>query len=201
MTGLSVAGNNVFLSSRNQNRCYYYNLPNLTIRKDFSYYLGFSTTCDIAMNAADSLVWVASENTSLTIKCYDTDNTMVDYIGVDMITNARGMALDPDGCLWVSDIDNDKLYKIDLTEGIEDNGSGIQGLSVVPSANPFSGAVTIQAPGVNASIAIFDLHGRQVESDNFQESWTWNSSAPAGTYVFVIRDDQGASATLELVKI
>ncbi|MCK5036883.1 MAG: T9SS type A sorting domain-containing protein, partial [Candidatus Sabulitectum sp.] len=53
----------------------------------------------------------------------------------------------------------------------------------------------------NASIAIFDLHGRQVESDNFQESWTWNSSAPAGTYVFVIRDDQGASATLELVKI
>ncbi len=199
MTGLSASGNYVFLSSRNQNRTYYYTLPGITTRKDFSYFLGFSTTCDIAMNTTDSLVWVASENTSLAIKCYDTNNTMVDYIGIDMVPNARGMALDPDGCLWVSDIDNDKLYKIDLTEGIEDNG--IHNLNVVPSANPFSGAVTIQAPGVNASIAIFDLHGRQVESDNFQESWTWNSSAPAGTYVFVIRDDQGASATLELVKL
>lgn len=199
MTGLSASGNYVFLGSRNQNRVYYYTLPGITTRKDFSFLTGFSTTCDIAMNAADSLVWVASENTSLTIKCYDTNNTMVDYIGLDLVTNARGMALDPGGYLWVSDIDADKIYKIDLTDGIE-SGS-IQGLSVVPSANPFSGAVTIQAPGVNTSVTIFDMHGRQVETDNFQGSWTWNSSAPAGSYVFVVRDDQGATATLDMIKI
>lgn len=199
MTGLSASGNYVFLGSRNQNRVYYYTLPGITTRKDFAYLQGFSTTCDIAMNAADSLVWVASENTSLTIKCYDTDNTMVDYIGTDLVTNARGMALDPSGYLWVSDIDADKIYQIDLTEGIE--GGSIQGLNVVPSTNPFSGAVTIQAPGVNASVTIFDMHGRQVETDNFQGSWTWNSSAPAGSYVFVVRDDQGATAILDMVKI
>lgn len=199
MTGLSASGNRLYLGSRNQNRVYYYTLPGIVSRQNFTYMTGFSTTCDIAINTADNVVWVSSENTSLCIKCYDDNNTMVDYIGIDMITNARGMALDPNGYLWVSDIDADKIYKIDLTEGIEDQG--IQGLAVVPSSNPFSGAVTIQAPGTTASVTVFDMHGRQVESDNFQESWTWNSSAPAGNYVFVIRDDQGASATLELVKI
>jgi len=150
------------------------------------------------MNATDSLVWVASENTSICIKCYDTNNTMVDYIPNTMIANARGMALDPAGYLWVSDIDADKIYKVDLTEGIEEQ---TQNFTVTPSSNPFCGAVTIQAPGITASVAVFDMHGRQIVSDNFQESWTWNSSSPAGHYVFVITDSQGASTTLDLVKI
>ncbi|MCK5786288.1 MAG: T9SS type A sorting domain-containing protein [Candidatus Sabulitectum sp.] len=166
--------------------------------KLFSYLAGYSTTCDIAMNAADSLAWIASENTSIAVKCYNSNNTMVDYIDVSLIPNARGLALDPSGYLWVSDIDADKIYQVDLTEGIEE---GIQGLSVVPSANPFSGAVTFQAPGVTATVTVFDMYGRQVESESFQNAWTWNSSAPAGSYVFVIIDEQGESATLELVKI
>jgi len=40
-----------------------------------------------------------------------------------------------------------------------------------------------------------------VESDSFQESWTWNSSAPAGSYVFVVSDESGNVETLDLVKI
>ena len=199
MTGLSACGNYVFLGSRSQSKVYYYTLPGVTTRKYFTYMTDFSKSCDIAMNDADSLVWVASENTNLAVKCFNTTNAMVDYIPIGMIPNARGMALDPDGYLWISDIDADKIYQIDLTEGIE--GQGIQELTVVPSANPFSGPVTIQASGVNASITVFDMHGRQIENDSFQESWTWNSSAPAGNYVFVIRDDQGATATLDLVKI
>jgi hypothetical protein len=201
VTGLSASGNYVFLGSRNQNRVYYYTLPGVTTRKNFTYMLGFSTTCDLAMNAADSLVWVASENTSICIKCFDANNTMVDYIPNTMIANARGMALDPGGYLWVSDIDADKIYKVDLTGGIEEQQGGIQGIAVTPSSNPFCGAVTIQAPGITASVTVFDMHGRQIVSDNFQESWSWNSSSPAGHYVFVITDNQGASTTLDLVKI
>ncbi len=201
MTGLSASGNHLYLGSRNQNRIYYYTLPGITTRMNFTYLMGFSQTCDIAINTTDSLAWVASENTSIAVKCYGNDNTMVDYIDVSLIPNARGMALDPDGFLWISDVEADKIYKVDLTDGIEDSNEGIQSLTVTPSSNPFSGAMTIQAPGVNASVTVFDMHGRQVESDNFQESWTWNSSAPSGTYVFVIRDDQGATETLELVKI
>ncbi|MCD4707637.1 MAG: T9SS type A sorting domain-containing protein [Candidatus Sabulitectum sp.] len=201
MTGLSANGNYVFLGSRTQNRTYYYTLPGITTRKEFTYFSGFNNTCDIAMNTADSLVWVASENTSIAVKCYNTSNTMVDYIDISMIPNARGMALDPNGYLWISDIEADKIYQVDLTEGIEEGNQGVQGLTVTPSANPFSGTVTFQAPGVNATVTVFDMYGRQIENNSFQESWTWNSSAPAGSYIFVIMDDQGKSTTLELVKI
>ncbi|MEA3265428.1 MAG: T9SS type A sorting domain-containing protein [Candidatus Fermentibacteria bacterium] len=201
MTGLSVSNNHIFLGSRSQKRVYYYSLPGITTLTLFSYLSGSgNNTCDIAMNAADSLVWVASESTEMAVTCYNSNNTMVDYIDISLVPNARGLTLDPSGYLWVSDIDADKLYKIDLTEGIEDNGTG-QALNVVPSANPFSGAVTFQAQGVTGTVTVFDMYGRQVESEGFQNAWTWNSSAPAGTYVFVIRDDQGASATVELVKI
>jgi hypothetical protein len=200
VTGLSVSGNSIFLSSRSQNRVYYYVLPGIGGRKSFTYMMGFSATCDIAMNATDSLVWVASESTDLCIKCYNTNNTMVDYIPKTMIANARGMALDPSGYLWVSDIDADKIYKVDLSTGIQEQNED-ERITVTPSSNPFCGAVTIQTPGINASVVVFDMHGRQIVSDSFQESWTWNSSSPAGHYVFVITDDHGASTTLDLVKI
>ncbi len=200
MTGLSASGNYLYLGSRNQNRIYYYTLPGIASRQDFTFMTGFSATCDIAVDATEGIAWVASENTSIAVKCYDDNNTMVDYIPADMIPNARGMALDPNGYLWISDIDADKIYQVDLTEGIENNGN-TNGFTVLPSSNPFSGAVTIQTPGVNASVVIFDMHGRQIEEDTFQESWTWNSTAPAGNYVFVIKDDQGTVETLELVKI
>ncbi|MCK5786286.1 MAG: T9SS type A sorting domain-containing protein [Candidatus Sabulitectum sp.] len=198
MTGLSVHGNYIYLGSRSQNRVYRYALPNITSRVNFTYFTGFSSTCDIAMDVPDNIVWAASTNTSIAVKCYDNNNTMVDYIPVSLIPNARGLTLDPSGYLWISDIDADKIYQVDLTEGIEE---GVQGLSVVPSANPFSGAVTFQAQGVTGTVAVFDMYGRQVESDSFQNAWTWNSSAPAGSYIFVIIDEQGESTTLELVKI
>ena len=200
MTGLSAYGNYLYLGSRNQNKVYRYILHGITTITDFTSLTGFSMTCDIAMIGADNLVWVASENSSLALKCYDDNNTMVDYIGVDLIPNARGLAMDTNGYLWVSDVDADKIYQVDLTEGVEEEGGNVS-FTVEPSANPFTGAVTIQAPGVNASVTVFDMYGRQVESDTFQESWTWNSSAPAGSYVFVFNDSEGNIETLDLVKI
>jgi len=199
VTGLSADGNRLYLGSRNQNRIYYYTLPGIAARQEFTFMTGYSTTCDIAFDGNNDLVWVASENTSLAIKCYDTNNTMVDYISNDMVPNARGMALDPNGYLWVSDIEEDKIYKIDLTEGIEEGDA--QGFIITPSSNPFSGAVTIQTPGVEATVTIFDMNGRQIERAAFQESYTWNSSAPSGNYVFVVQSTDGASSTLELLKL
>ena len=200
MTGLSAYGNYLYLGSRNQNRVYRYTLPNITSMVSYTYLTGFSTTCDIAMIGADNLVWVASENTSIALKCYDNNSTMVDYVTIDLIPNARGLAIDPNGYLWVSDIETDMIHQLDLSEGVGEE-SGNVAFTVTPSANPFTGAVTIQTPGVNASITVFDMYGRQVESDTFQESWTWNSSAPAGSYVFVVSDDEGNVETLDLVKI
>lgn len=200
MTGLSAYGNYLYLGSRNQNRVYRYTLPNITSMVSYTFLTGFSMTCDIAMIGADNLVWVASENTGLALKCYDNNSTMVDYIDIGLIPNARGLAIDPNGYLWVSDVDADKIYQVDLNEGVEGASEGIA-FSVQPSANPFSGAVTLQAPGVNATVTVFDMYGRQVAADSFQESWTWNSSAPAGSYVFVVNDNSGNVETLDLVKI
>lgn len=200
MTGLSAYGNYLYLGSRNQNRVYRYTLPGITSMVSFSYLTGYSMTCDIAMIGEDNLVWVASENTSLALKCYDSNNTMVDYIDTDLIPNARGLAIDPNGYLWVSDENTDMIHQVDLTSGVGEQ-SGNTPFTVEPSANPFSGAVTIQAPGVNATVTVFDVYGRQVVSDSFQENWTWNSSAPAGSYVFVVSDDEGNVETLDLIKI
>lgn len=200
MTGLSAYGNYLYLGSRNQNRVYRYTLPGITAMVSYTYLTGFSTTCDIAMIGADDLVWVASENTSIALKCYDNNSTMVDYVDVGLIPNARGLAMDPNGYLWISDIETDQIHQLDFSEGVEGGGT-IEGLTVLPSANPFYGAVTIQAPGVSATVTIFDMYGRQIETDSFQESWTWNSSAPAGSYVFVVNDNNGNVETLDLVKI
>ena len=201
MTGLSVFGNYIYLGSRNQTRTYRYSLPNITGMVSFTYMIGASNSCDIAFNGADNLVWVACDSENLAVRCYDNANTMVDYIDIGIIPNARGLALDSEGYLWISDVDADKIYKVDLTQGIGENQSQGITLNVVPSANPFSGAVTIQAAGVTASVTVFDMHGRQVETDSFQESWIWNSSAPAGSYVFVVNDGNGNVETLNLVKI
>lgn len=201
MTGLSAYGNYLYLGSRNQNRVYRYTLPNITTRTNFTYMAGYSMTCDIAMDSANDLVWVASESTALALKCYDSNSTMVDYIDISLIPNARGLALDPNGHLWVSDVDSDVIHQVDLTEGVEGSSSGIQTASITPSSNPFTGPLTLQAPGVSATVSVFDIYGRQVGADSFQESWIWNSSAPAGRYVFVIADDNGNVETLDLIKL
>ncbi|MCD4707635.1 MAG: hypothetical protein K8S62_07830 [Candidatus Sabulitectum sp.] len=201
MTGLSVSGNYLFLSSRSQKRVYRYTLPGITGRQLLLYMPAFNKTCDIAFNAGDSLTWAASETSDPAVKCFNTENEMVDYIDISLIPNARGMALDPAGFLWISDVDADKIYQVDLSNGIGDSNQPQAGLNVIPSSNPFSGAVTIQAPGIHAEITVVDMYGRQIEHDTFQESWTWNSSAPAGNYLFIIRDYQGASAILDMVKI
>lgn len=37
----------------------------------------------------------------------------------DLVPHARGVAMDPDGFLWVSDPVNDLLYKIDLSLSLQ----------------------------------------------------------------------------------
>jgi DNA-binding beta-propeller fold protein YncE len=201
VTGLCADGNTLYLSSRNQNRAYKYTLPGITSRLAYTFYTGAGTTCDIAYDPVNKYIWVASESTSIPIRCYDESNTMVDYILPDFIPNARGMALDPSGHLWVSDILNDKIYQVDLFSSIEEEGTAGVDFGVTASANPFSGPLTIEAPGISATVTVFDMYGRQILEQSFQESWTWNSVEPAGSYHFVITDGNGSYEALNLIKI
>jgi hypothetical protein len=199
VTGLSAENQFLYLGSRAQNRCYRYYLPGITGRYNYSYFTGFSNSRDL-VKTPDNLIWVASDNASMPLACYDTGNTRVDYILNDLVPYARGVAMDPDGYLWVSDIVNDVIYKIDLSEGVEGEGST---LSLTPSANPFMGSVSIQGTGFgqNATVSIFDLNGRMVDSGQFDGDYTWNAATGNGVYFVVVRDELGNYETLELVKL
>ncbi len=71
-------------------------------------------SCDAAFNGTDNVIWIATESTTMPVRCYNSSNTMIDSITSDVVPNARGLTLDPEGYLWVSDIDNDKIYKVDI---------------------------------------------------------------------------------------
>jgi len=118
VTGLSAEANYLYLGSRNQNRAYRYTLPTIASRVSYCYFTLYSQTRDI-VKTPDNLVWVASDNTTLTLACYNTSGVRVDDIMNDLVPHARGVAMDPDGYLWVSDPVNDLIYKIDLSLSLQ----------------------------------------------------------------------------------
>jgi len=116
--------------------------------------------------------------------------------------------MDPEGYLWVSDMENDKIYKIDLTEGLEGTETtGAADLSL--SSNPFNASVTITGDGFSstARLEIYDIRGMLVLEDTFHGAFTWNGSSPDGTqvpsgaYFAIVTDTDGNLATTELLRL
>jgi len=207
VTGLSASGNYLYLSSITQNRTYRYTLPGIAGRLSRNPFTGFSQTRDIAW-LADNTVWVASDWTSVTLRLYNSAGTWVDYIPGSLVPYARGVAMDPEGYLWVSDMENDKIYKIDLTEGVEGTEtSGTIDLSL--SSNPFNASVVITGEGFpgEAHLEIYDIRGMLILEDTFEGAFTWNGSStdgsqvPAGAYFAVVTDTQGNLGTTELLRL
>ncbi|MBN1433687.1 hypothetical protein JW921_02935 [Candidatus Fermentibacterales bacterium] len=112
MTGLSVYGSYIYVSSVSQKCCYRYTAPSITGRYAYTTYGGLAGTRDIAMDGSTGWVWVACNSTSYPIRAYKSgicqfilDTTVVPY--------AYGLTIDPDGYLWVSDEQNDVIYQVD----------------------------------------------------------------------------------------
>ena len=207
MTGLEVKGTYLYLSSVNQNSCYRYDLPNVTNRITHRYYVSYSATKDIAINA-DNNIWVAANHATHTLRLYNASNQMIDFIEPSLVPYATGVTMDPDGFLWVADPTNDKIYKIDLSTGVAEEGSsGISDFTIRAGANPFVGAVTLFVEGTpSATVELFDIYGRMVASGTATGSWIWDGSfngspAPSGTYLAMIRSESGSVQTLNLIKI
>ena len=76
------------------------------------------------MRTPDNLTWVASDNSTMVLACFDSGHVRVDDIMGDLVPYARGVAMDPDGYLWVSDPVNDLLYKIDLSLSLQQHTWG-----------------------------------------------------------------------------
>ncbi|MCD4776623.1 MAG: T9SS type A sorting domain-containing protein [Candidatus Aegiribacteria sp.] len=204
MTGLAAKDNyRIYVSSRNQNRTYRYTAPSITSRYSYIYYTGGSQTRDIAITTEGN-IWVATDWTSIPLRLYNTSNTMIDFIDNTLIPSACGVTIDDDGYLWVSDTDNDCIYKIDLTEGIESSVEGTA-LELQASSNPFAGQVTITATGFDnqATISIYDIRGSLVTGDSFSGSYVFGESddLSQGVYFVRVRNGNGSEAILELLSL
>lgn len=95
-----------------------YTMPGISGPVNANMYTGYSETRDIAW-LDNNIVWVASDWSSVTLRAYNSSGTWIDYITADLVPSATGVAIDPDGYLWVSDMDNDKIYKIDLETSLD----------------------------------------------------------------------------------
>lgn len=207
MTGLSAKGGFLYVSSVNQNACYRYTMPNILSRTFYRSYSGYYQTKDIAIDA-DNHIWVAANHPTHSARLYNAGSTMIDYIPTSLVPHATGMAMDPDGFLWMADPVNNKIYKIDLQVGIQEgNSSEMPDFTVRAGSNPFVGSVTLHIEGAGmASIEVLDIFGRVVASGTAAGSWLWDGQvngnpAPSGYYLALIRSETGSVQSLNLIKI
>ena len=182
-------------------------MPGINNRAQHVYFNGYSQTRDIAITP-DSIVWVASDNASIPVRAYNRSGVVVDYIDSDLVSSARGVAIDPEGYLWLSNMEMNLIYKIDLTEGIETSDPD-NPLNISVSSNPFLSSVVITGEGFagNSEITIFDIQGHMIVQDSFDGSYAWDGSSsnstpvPCGTYFAVVIDNNGNSATVKLLRL
>lgn len=131
-------------------------------------------------------LWIARDNADSPILCYDTDGVLTAHVEGSTVSGATGLTIDEDGYLWASNPDDDKIYQIDVSSGVEES-TPFEELRV--EQNPFSSVAVITGSGFEgATIEIFDVAGRRMESGDFFGSFTWNAAeAPSGTYFAVVR--------------
>lgn len=154
---------------------------------------------DIAYEGGDSTgdIWVATDAADSPVKAYNTSNLLVSYIPeADLPAGIlpRGLCFDTDGYLWVSDDNVDKIYKIDITTGIaEEGGLPVEQADLTVSANPFYGSVSISVIGASepVDLTIYDLSGRTILRTELAPcaSFKWDGgtasgeTTPVGTYL------------------
>lgn len=163
---------------------------------------GLGTPYDIDISG--SLIWVACDGADSPVKAYNTSGVLVNMIPGSVVENAaRGMAFESESILWVSNPDTDKLYKIDLSLGISEEGGWVEpAVDLRASSNPFSSSVTISGTGFGdgAMLEIFDMTGRMVVESPFDGSYTWNGAdVPCGAYVVRVGNGE-ALESINLVR-
>ncbi len=150
-------------------------------------------------------IWVARDESDSPILRYNTSGAVTGYIMGTTVPCAAGLTVDPDGFLWVSDPDNDKIYKVDTSSSIEDNNFiNISPISVSPVVNPFTSMGMISASGCRdgSFVEVFDLNGRILHSGVISSgSFVWDASTdPAGAYTVRVVDQINTSTT-RMIKI
>jgi len=115
VTGLAAHVDYLYVSSRSQNRTYRYSLPGISSRMNSTPFGRNSQTRDIARDSM-GLIWVASDDSRVPVRCCDSSGDTVKEINSDILSSAAGVTIDDEGHLWVSNNDDMMLYRIDVTE-------------------------------------------------------------------------------------
>jgi hypothetical protein len=128
---------------------------------------------------------VANNYPGRSICAFNTANQCVQIIYDTEVPDAHGLAFDDSGYLWVSDMTNDKIYRVDVDapEGVEDGTAPEAALSF--SSNPFVASVTMTAQSAPAgsTVEIWDLSGRLVLQEAFSGVYMWDGCDLGGTPV------------------
>jgi hypothetical protein len=174
-------------------------------------YDGTPTGYDIAFQPAGGNIWMATDDATSPVSCYDhpSGGIMVSLpASIGIGSDCRGLAFETGSSqyLWVSNITVNELYRVDLGTGVgEDYSSDLESASVLTcSQNPFSGSVVLQGQGFGAEavLEIFDAAGRLVLEEVFTGTLHWNATAePTGSYFAIMRTTEGISDVLRLVKL
>ena len=159
-------------------------------------------------------IWVASDAADSPIKAYNTSGLLVNYIpqaDLPAGTECRGLCFDAEGYLWVSDDNAEKIYKIDITTGIEGSVNPLEQPGLTVSTNPFSSSVNISVTGASGQVdmAIYDLSGRTILRTELaaDASFSWDGrtasgeTTPAGTYLIRATDQAGQMMRMLVTKL
>ena len=190
MTGLGARdASYLYVSSTAQNAAYRYVAPGIYSRYHYMSFTASSDTRDMAI-MPDGSVWVALNWSSVKLRHYDTGGSLIESIGTDIVPDAWGVTVDDAGRLWVSDTENDLIYAINLSTGVED-GPGVPGLQV--SRNPFSESVTVSCEAVDdGTLSLYDGSGRLVSERPFSGS-TLIDAGGMETGAYYVRLSAGGS--------
>ena len=140
-------------------------------------------------------IWIARDNSDSPILAYNTEGLLVGFVEGTTLSAAMGLTVDDSGYLWASNPDDDKIYQLEVTTGIEEGSTPSSNQRIVSvSRNPFSSSVVLSSDGFsNALLEIFDLTGRRILDSTFSGSFAWDAEGvPPGTYFAVISDESGS---------
>ncbi len=199
MTGLGAKNASyIYVSSTAQNAAYRYVAPGIYSRYHYMSFTASSGTRDMAITPEGD-IWVAIDWSSIKMRHYDSSGNLVESLGTDLIPDAWGVTLDDTGRLWVSDTENDLIYAVNLSTGVEDE-PGPAGLQI--SRNPFTESVTITCPEVaSGTLRLFDCRGRLVMERGFGGSAVIEAEGmAAGTY-YASLSSGGRTRSVRLLKL
>jgi hypothetical protein len=69
---------------------------------------------DITYEDGVGYIWYACNDSSYPVRVYTPSGTLVDTISSSIIPAAHGLCFDDNGYLWVSNLNTDEIYQVDL---------------------------------------------------------------------------------------